>query len=117
MDRRSFGRRSASQPVRTRAFPSPAGGGAQAAPGLAGDDPDVPLTGGTSSSDEELRAWRQQRSLTIPWRQLCLMATICFGVASFVLPAGVNRAVDWLLYALTGMSLYAWLLARRSRTK
>jgi hypothetical protein len=34
------------------------------------------------------------------------MATLCFGLAAFVLPSSVNGAVQWVLYALMAMSAY-----------
>lgn len=71
----------------------------------------------TASIDDELNAWKQQRGFRLPWKQLYLMASICFGVGSLVLPDDVNRAVNWLLYGLTAMSLYAWYTGRRTRTK
>ncbi len=40
------------------------------------------------------------------------MASLCFGVASIVLPASVNHNVDYLLYALMGMSLYVGISKR-----
>lgn len=59
--------------------------------------------------DDELRQWKRERkrNFEIPWRPLSLMATLCFGIASFVLPDSVNENVDWLLYALAAASLYA----------
>ena len=36
----------------------------------------------------------------MPWPQLSLMASLCFGIASFVLPDSVNDNVDWLLWGL-----------------
>lgn len=70
--------------------------------------------------DDELRAWRQQRqqhaSFRIPWRQLSLMASLCFLIASFVLPASVNDAVDWLLDGLAAISLWVWFSGRRRRS-
>ncbi len=46
---------------------------------------------------------------------ISLMAGLCFGIASFVLPRSVNEALQWPLYALTAISLYAGL--RRRKTK
>ncbi len=40
------------------------------------------------------------------------MASLCFGAASLVLPASVNHNVDYLLYALMGMSLYVGISKR-----
>ncbi len=65
------------------------------------------------SVDEELEAWKKSRKgFTFPWRQVSLMASLCFGGASFVLPASVNQNVDYALYALAGMSLYVGLSKR-----
>ena len=117
MDRRSFGRRGASQPLRTQVPAKSAAQVQQPAPAVFGADLDLSRRPDSASLDEELHAWKQQRSFVVPWKQLCLMATLCFGLASFVLPSGVNSAVNWLLYGLTGMSFYAWFVARRARTK
>ncbi|MDE2472499.1 MAG: hypothetical protein KGL35_28175 [Bradyrhizobium sp.] len=72
-----------------------------------------------SSVDEELRQWKlaRRRNFEIPWRPLSLMATLCFGIASFALPDSVNDNVQWLLYALTAASLYAGFRKRRQHTK
>lgn len=64
--------------------------------------------------DDGLQEWkrgRKQRS-KIFWRQLALMASLCFGIASLVLPDSVNDILDWTLYALTAASLYAGLSGR-----
>jgi hypothetical protein len=45
------------------------------------------------------------------------MASICFGIASFVLPDDVNRSINWLLYGLTAMSFWVWFKGRRARAK
>ena len=71
------------------------------------------------SLDDELRQWKlaRKRNFEIPWRPLSLMATLCFGIASFVLPDLVNDDVQWLLYALAAASLYAGFRKRRRHTK
>jgi hypothetical protein len=72
--------------------------------------PKVPLI------DDDLCEWKRARKPNFQqalWRPLLLTATLCFGIASFVLPDSVNDAVDWLLYALTGASLYSWIRSRR----
>ena len=71
------------------------------------------------SLDDELRQWKlaRRRNFEIPWRPLSLMATLCFGIASFVLPDSVNDNVQWLLYALAAASLYAGFRKRRRHTK
>jgi hypothetical protein len=65
-------------------------------------------TADSPSLDDELREWKQARKsgFRVPWRQLSLMASLCFGIASFVLPDSVNDNVQWLLYALMAASLY-----------
>ena len=72
-----------------------------------------------SLDDDELRQWKlaRKRNFEIPWRPLSLMATLCFGIASFVLPDSVNDNVQWLLYALTAASLYAGFRKRLRHTK
>jgi hypothetical protein len=69
------------------------------------------------SVEDEIRAWKSARRSHVgfPWRQLSLMAGLSFGIASFVLPRSVNEALQWPLYALTALSLYAGL--RRRKTK
>ncbi len=68
----------------------------------------------SASIDRELQEWKQARAFKIPWRQLSLMASLCFGIASFVLPEPVNTPVQWLLYGLAAASLYGFF-ARRLR--
>jgi hypothetical protein len=65
------------------------------------------------SLDQELREWKKSRRFEIPWRQLSIMASLCFGIGSLVLPDSVNDSVHYLLYALTGLSLYAGFKKRR----
>ncbi len=61
--------------------------------------------------DHELEEWKQARKSRskIPWTRLYLMASLCFGTASLVLPESVNDNLDWLLYGLMTASLYAGL--------
>jgi hypothetical protein len=68
-----------------------------------------------SPADDDFREWKRTRKPNFHtlWRPLLLMATLCFGVASLVLPDSVNDAVDWMLYAITGLSFYSWLRSRR----
>lgn len=67
------------------------------------------------SVDDELREWKRTRksSFRIPWRPLSLMASLCFGIASLVLPDWVNSAVQWPLYGLAAASLYVGFAKRR----
>jgi hypothetical protein len=66
----------------------------------------------SASVDRELQEWKQARAFKIPWRQLSLMASLCFGIASFVLPEPVNTPVQWLLYGLAAASLYGFFAKR-----
>jgi hypothetical protein len=72
-----------------------------------------------ASLDDELREWKlaRQRNFEIPWRPLSIMATLCFGIASFALPDSVNDNVQWLLYALMAASLYAGFRKRHGHAK
>jgi hypothetical protein len=64
--------------------------------------------------DHELGEWKQARKqrYKIPWHQLSLMAALCFGIASLVLPDSVNENLDWLLYGLMAASFYAGVSRR-----
>ncbi len=72
-----------------------------------------------ASLDDDLRQWKlaRKQNFQIPWRSLSLMATLCFGVASFVLPDSVNDDLRWLLYALMAASLYVGFFRHRRRGK
>lgn len=69
------------------------------------------------SVDDELQAWklqrRRSRAYRLPWRQLLLVGSLSFFIASFVLPASVNGTVDWLLDSLSVVSLLAWVAGGR----
>jgi len=66
--------------------------------------------------DEELRQWKRARrqAYKIPWRQLTLMASLCFGIAAFVLPDTISSTLDWLLYGMMAVGFYAGLRRRTS---
>jgi hypothetical protein len=66
------------------------------------------------SADNEPWEWERstRRPFKMPWRQLALMASLCFGIASIVLPDEMNDSLQWVLYGLTAMSLYAGLSKR-----
>jgi hypothetical protein len=71
-----------------------------------------------SITDPELAAWKQARKSLwhrLPWRQLSWMASLCFGIASLVLPASVNGTINWILYALMAASFIAGIRMRRAR--
>jgi hypothetical protein len=117
MNRSSFGLRGASQAAPALAAAVRSAPGERAATVRADVHPGLPPEDDASSIDDEVQAWKAQRSFTIPWKQLCLMASICFGIASFVLPDDVNRSVNWLLYGLTAVSFCVWFNGRRARAK
>ncbi len=68
--------------------------------------------------DDEFHEWKKarKRHSGLPWRQLALMASVCFGVASLVLPDSVSDTLDWVLYGLMAASAYAGLSRRWSMT-
>jgi len=63
--------------------------------------------------DAELDAWKQSRRFVFPWRQVSLMAGLCFAIASFVLPDSVSDVIVWILYGLSGASFYVSWRGRR----
>ncbi|MBI1361251.1 MAG: hypothetical protein GC155_13320 [Alphaproteobacteria bacterium] len=75
----------------------------------------IPPADAARSVDDELREWKASRKtpFRVPWRQLSLMASLCFGIASFVLPDSVNDAVNWLLYGLMAVSFYVGVTGRK----
>ena len=72
-----------------------------------------------SQLDADLREWKRarKRNFEIPWRPLSLMATLCFGIASFVLPDSVNDTAQWFLYVLMAASFYVGIRRRRLQSK
>jgi len=64
--------------------------------------------------DPELQAWKQSRRFVFPWRQVSLMAGLCFAIASFVLPDSVSDVFVWILYGLSGASFYASWRGRKA---
>ena len=119
---RSFGRRgnpplSSARSMRTTETVAPAARVESAGPSIQ-RPARLPEKSEFSSLDDELREWKQarKRNFEIPWRPLSLMATLCFGLASFALPDSVNDNVQWLLYALAAASLYAGFRKRRRHT-
>ena len=68
---------------------------------------------------KELEEWKRSRKkgFKIPWSQLSLMASLCFGIGSFVLPDSVNDNVEWLLWILAAVSAFVWFTNRRKKVK
>src|SRR5579872_768780 len=66
--------------------------------------------------DDEFREWKKarKRHSGLPWRQLSLMASVSFGIASLVLPDSVSDTLDWVLYALMAVTAYVGLQRRWS---
>ena len=55
--------------------------------------------------------WREReqpvkRKFKVPWRQVVLTASLCFGIGALVLPDTINDDLDWLLYGLMAISAY-----------
>lgn len=116
MTRQPFGRRTP-PPVnpQTAATPVRRPGGLH----IGRADPVSPSSTGSQlaedrSLDNELSEWKKQRrkNYRLPWRQISLMASACFGIAYFVLPASVNHIVQWLLLALGALSFASGLSSR-----
>jgi len=115
MKQQPFGRRTTHQPV-SQAIKTPVvsrnepySEGAPEHVGLAFDTTEEP------SLEDELRDWKRARrkNFQLPWREISFMASVCFGIGSFVLPDSVNHTVQWLLMALGALSLIAGFSARR----
>ncbi len=70
----------------------------------------------TPTVDDELEEWKRARlrNFKIPWRQISLMAGLCFGLAALVLPASVSDTADWLLYGLMAASFYTAYRAKKA---
>jgi hypothetical protein len=77
----------------------------------------LPPSTGDKGVDDELAEWKATRKsgFKLPWRQLSLMASLCFGLASFVLPDTVNDTVNWLLYGLMAMSFYVGVTGKKAK--
>ncbi|HTT96889.1 MAG TPA: hypothetical protein VMF58_02485 [Rhizomicrobium sp.] len=90
---------------------------ARAAPVAPAAAPQVVEPPAEPSVDEELQAWKEARGsqFKMPWSQLSLMASLCFGIASFVLPDSVNDNVEWLLWALSAIAAYVWWTNRKKK--
>lgn len=76
----------------------------------------APLALGAAASarDDELRDRREarRRRYQVPWRQVFLIASLCFGIAAFVLPDAVSDDLNWLLYGLMAASFLAGIRRR-----
>ena len=70
-----------------------------------------------SPVDDELAEWKatRKRAFKLPWRQVSLIASLCFGVASFVLPDSVNDAVNWLLCGLMAISFFVGVTGKKPK--
>ncbi len=82
-------------------------------PAPAAAQPALKTDAATLSVDEELRQWKKSRRYSFPVRPLALMASLSFGIASFVLPAEINDQVQYPLYALSAASLYVGVRRKR----
>ena len=75
--------------------------------------PAAALPAASLSVDDEIRRWKKARRYSLPWKPLALMGSLCFGVASFVLPNSINDQLQYPLYALSAASLYAGFRRKR----
>ena len=110
-NRQSFGRRPGTSPGATFSAP------ARTSPPARTPQRDLAPAAADAAwtvDDPELEAWMRARQRHIPWRQLSLMASLCFGIGSLVLPGSVNDAVQWPLYGLAAASFYAGIRRRRA---
>jgi hypothetical protein len=70
------------------------------------------------SLNDELGQWKLARKRNlVHWRSLWFVATLSFGIASFVLPDSVNDNVNWVLYGLAAASVYVGFRKRHQQTK
>lgn len=122
ISQKSFGRRTSSQlqPVRAepkRDVPAPHAISAFA------ETPSVATVFADTSARELARLhkeiispsahdeWREReqpvkRKFKMPWRQVVLTASLCFGIGALVLPDTINDDLSWLLYGLMAISGY-----------
>ena len=109
--RQTFGRRVSQQAPLPRPQPAPLAQVPRPDPAPAVPAPAsiVSAEPDADSVTDELKEWQAQRrkAFRIPWRQLYVMAGLCFGVASCVLPDSINDAAQWPLGALMLASFYA----------
>ena len=112
---RAFGRRIDQQPRFLQAKNEVENAASSAAAMPANASPPSAIEIAAPSLDEEMREWAKARrqGFRVPWRQVSLMASLCFGIASLVLPDSLNGGVQWLLYALAAASLYGGFVKRR----
>ena len=115
VNQRPFGRRTDQQPRFRQAKNESEVAASTVTTKLISTSPPSSIDMAASSHEDELREWEKARKqgFRIPWRQVSLMASLCFGIASFVLPDSVNGDVQWLLYALAAASLYGGFAKRR----
>ncbi len=69
--------------------------------------------------DIELETWKRARAKAhrLPWRQISFIASLCFGIASLVLPDDANTNLRIVVFALMGASFLAGLRQRRENKK
>lgn len=114
--RQSFGRRQT--PGQPQVMPRALTRGSSLSTASREHTPTPGPANGWSTIDPELEEWKQARKspwARLPWRQLSWVASLCFGIASLVLPADVNSAINWILYALMAASFIAGFRMRAAR--
>ena len=113
VNQRSFGRRADRQPPPPQVKNATEVAASTATLGRAPAPPSLETA--PPCLDEELLAWTKARKqgFKIPWHQVSLMASMCFGIASFVLPDSLDDSIQWLLYALAAASFCGGFIKRR----
>lgn len=116
MKRHPFGRRATHRPISLAIRPPATSHGEPCAEGAdALEDVGLGFATEERSLDDELCEWKRARrkNFRLSWRQISLMASVCFGIGSLVLPDAINRTVQWLLMAFAAPSLIASFSTRR----
>jgi hypothetical protein len=79
--------------------------------------PEAPQAGGEDPLEAELKAWNQARPRApFPWRQFSLIAGLCFGAGSLVLPDSVNDIARYVLYVIAVIAFFGGLGGRRKKS-
>jgi hypothetical protein len=66
------------------------------------------------SVGEEIREWKKTRRSRFPFQLLLLVASLSFGAAALVLPAGVSDWMQYLLYVFSAASLYVAFFRKKN---
>ena len=118
-NRPAFGRRGVTRPAPQApqgARPAAAIAAAPPAPAMPDAASAADIVAAPDPVERELDEWKRARERApFPWRPFYFMASLCFGLASFVLPAAINDVVQWPLYGLAAISFAVGIANRRRR--